>query len=51
MELNAATLTPYHADGTVAYEHIDAHAADLAKNKVPYAFGERGLGRAVLPRY
>ena len=39
--LAAATFTPYSAaDGSVDISCVDAHAADLAKHKVPYAFSE-----------
>jgi hypothetical protein len=39
-DLAAATFTPYNADGSVNYAGVDAHAADLAKHGVPYAFSE-----------
>lgn len=37
-DLAAATFTPYHADGSVNYGAVDAHAADLASHGVPFAF-------------
>lgn len=40
--LAAATFTPYHEDGSIAPELVDAHCADLAKNKVSAAFSEYG---------
>jgi dihydrodipicolinate synthase/N-acetylneuraminate lyase len=36
--LAAATFTPYNEDGSVAPQLVDAHCADLAKNKVSAAF-------------
>ena len=43
-DLNAATFVAYKADGSVDYEGVDAHCADLAKHKVPFAFSECGCG-------
>jgi hypothetical protein len=43
-DLAAATFTPYNEDGSVAYDLIEAHAADLYKHGVPYAFSEFLLG-------
>jgi hypothetical protein len=49
-ELAAATFVPYHADGSVNYAGVDAHARDLAVHGVLVAFINGTTGDSMILR-